>query len=69
MRELESGGGPFADAALTPVGPFHLSSGDGDVVALYLHAVDVLPGSLLVEEGSELPTLPAVPDLPDGAIA
>ena len=69
VRELESGGGPFSDAWVTPVGPVHVSDGDGDVVALYLHAAEVLPGALLVEEGSELPTLPALPDLPNGAVA
>ena len=69
VRAMESQGGPFADALLTPVGPVYVSSGEGDMVALYLHAASALPGALLVVEGSELPSLPDVPDVPDGAVS
>lgn len=67
--ELERAGGPFADAFVTPVGPVHVSRGEGDEVALYLNARNALPGGVLVEEGSHLPTLPDVPKVPRGAVA
>ena len=69
VTELNVGGGPFGEASLSPVGPFYPSRGEGDEVALYLNAVGVLPGGLLIEEGSVLPELPAMPELPDGAEA